>query len=254
MLQVVHFVRKRLLVMRRRFSFANRTISTCTNLENQYKAVTQQALLYVGVFLLVWFFGFLFRVSKKTRNPYLLIPAQILNPLQGFLNFFVYTWPRYAKSKEENPEKSLWWLIKDSIITATKAKIARRRLSDMQIRTMKKRKSILRRTQIRQESQAQCKSIKTTPNECANCPSSDVDAITSDENVDDFVDEGEPLTILQHLQRLDSNQDCEIDEPMTLPHELLIYNDTDGEMDENNNTSSIFLGNDTKSPKYIGEL
>ena len=255
MLQVVLFVRKRLLVMKRRFSFANRTISTCTNLENQYKAVTQQALLYVGVFLLVWFFGFLFRVSKKTRNPYLLIPAQVLNPLQGFLNFFVYIWPRYTKTKQENPDRTFWWLIKDAIVTRTKAKIARRRLSDMQIRTAKKRRSIERRSSLRQEAHTHEQSAQSIPIEITNrlSPSAESPEV----NLDDASDEEEPITILQQLQRLEATRDSEIDEPMISLQELEM--DDLGEKSDEDNVSSILLGSDTKSPKreanrYIGEI
>ena len=238
MLQVVHFVRTRLRVMKRRFSFANRTISTCANLEKQYRAVTKQALLYVVAFLLVWFFGFLFRVSDGTRNPTFLIPAQLLNPLQGFFNFFIYTWPRYAKSKEENPGMSFWWLIKDAIVTRTKDKVARRRLSDVQQRIMKKRRSIERRSSLRPDAHAAHRSEQASPIENMNYTSSMTESPTI-AVVETFVYEEEPITRLQSLQRLD---DCQRDEPMTFLHdEFELFDEGDGDGDWHENSDLILM-------------
>lgn len=197
MLQVVLFVRKRWIVMKHQFRFGNHIISPCINLEKQYRAATKQALLYVGAFILVWVFGFLFRVSRNTRNHGLLIPAQILNPLQGFFNFLIYTCPRYNKSKEENPGKSFWWLLKDSVITRTETKRARRRLSNLEQR-MKKRLS----------------SSKPNPPTAGGYNQFEYGISPQDATTLEFVEnlvheeEEEPITLLQSLQRLDQNQDC----------------------------------------------
>jgi hypothetical protein len=201
MWNVVLFVRKRLVTMRDRFSFAHRSISSCKNLEKQYIAAKTQALLYVMAHILVWVFPILYRVSSKTRIPHLLIPVQLLNPLQGFFNFFIYTWPRYEKAKEENPHKSYWWLIKDSIITTVKEKEARRRLSDVQQRTMKKRMSLLRRRE--QGSRHELRSSNKILN-------GDLVILSISSIVDESVSVEEPIATLQQIQRLDRVRDVDL--------------------------------------------
>lgn len=154
MLVTVLHVRKRMRVMNHRFSFQQSRISRSRNLDKQYRLVTKQAVLYVATFLLAWIFEYSFRLNRfmrgKAKTP-LLIPVQILNPMQGFFNFIIYVWPRFEKSKEENKEKSFWWLIHDSIITTTRSKTERRRSNDMSRRILQKRMSILRRVRLKEE-------------------------------------------------------------------------------------------------------
>ena len=214
MIQVVLFVRRRLVVVQRKFTFANRTISNCRNLEKQYKAATRQALLYVGTFLLVWFFGFLFRVSKKTRrNVYLLLPAQVLNPLQGFFNFLIYIWPRYVKSKEEFKDKSFFWLMYDSIVTPIKTKAARRRSFNVKIRVMKKRKSALLKQEDVEAGHRNFSEGQSYSKEGAK-------KIGVIENLNLPDEDEEPLTILQTLQRMGDLEEIDFTDSFNIEQEI----------------------------------
>lgn len=158
MLATVLHVRNRMRVMNHRFSFGQSQISRSRNLDKQYRLVTKQALLYVGTFVMVWAFEYIFRIARQIRGKStinLLIPEQVFNPMQGFFNFIIYLWPRYVKAKEESTDKSFWWLMQDSIITTTKTKTERRRSIDMNRRIIKKRMSIMRRLQLREDSRNQ---------------------------------------------------------------------------------------------------
>jgi hypothetical protein len=189
--------------MKHQFTFGNHIISSCTNLEKQYRAATKQAFMYVGALIFVWVFGFIFRVSQRTRNEYLLIPAQMLNPFHGFLNFFIYTWPRYVKSREENPGRSFWWLLEDSIITTSRTKRLRRRLSDSERRTSKKRASIIKRSPSKRnaESLNEFGLGNKAPSLYSRITASPLEIVDDDEH------DEERITALQTLQGLDSRKE-----------------------------------------------
>lgn len=123
MLAIVLYVRKRERIMNRRFSFNNAEISRSRNLVKQYKAVTRQAFLYIGSFLIVWIFPFITAIWQLNV---LGVLSVIFMPLQGFFNAIIYFMPRYLKTKEEHRDKSTFWILKDMIFTTTLAKEQRR--------------------------------------------------------------------------------------------------------------------------------
>ena len=90
---------------------------TTATFESIYPALTllffvlQQAMLYVTVFYLTYMWSFINRLLQQTLGHtfYGLVVCQaIFDPLQGFLNFFVYQRPCYLKERREHPHLSRW--------------------------------------------------------------------------------------------------------------------------------------------------
>ena len=133
---IVLHVRKRERIMNRRFSFRNAEISRSRSLIIQYKAVMTQASLYIGTFILVWACPAI-SMGFKVRPKLITILIQIFWPLQGLGNALIYFWPRFIKTKQENSDKSLWWVLKDMIFTTTLAKEQRRAV----VHAVRRRKS-----------------------------------------------------------------------------------------------------------------
>ncbi len=72
----------------------------------QHKRVKNQASMYVGAFLITWFFPTLFQlvivIAGKFPFPLLLLTATFV-PIQGFLNLVVFLRPKFMRYKNANP-------------------------------------------------------------------------------------------------------------------------------------------------------
>ena len=82
-----------------------------------------QCVLYVSVFYLTWVFPTIHRILLSTN---LLIPGDkasfwvvfftaMIMPLQGFLNFFIYLYPRYARKRSLDASYTWWHSARSSI-------------------------------------------------------------------------------------------------------------------------------------------
>jgi hypothetical protein len=125
MSSIIFFVKRRERVMNRRFSFGNHRIARSEGLIKQSKQAMVQGLFYIGSFILVWIFSSVYSFVKS-RPVALIILSQFFWPLQGFFNSLIYFWPRYTKTRNENQDKSFFWVIKDMIVTTTFQKEQRR--------------------------------------------------------------------------------------------------------------------------------
>jgi hypothetical protein len=98
--------------------------SVVSEQEKKITEVAIQATLYVLVFFVTWFFVVFTRVahlveSEAIINAYLPLAfiAEILFPLQGFLNFLVYLRPIYKKYRRVYQEASWWAVLRASLLT-----------------------------------------------------------------------------------------------------------------------------------------
>ena len=154
---IVYTVSNRQHTMNRRFSFANHPIAQSSHLSKQIHAVKRQAYLYLISSIIIWGFSSVHRILlmipamerhqqqsslSSSISSVLLILSQIFNPMQGFFHGIIYFWPRYIKSKEEYPDKTLGWLLYDAIITSTHEKIQRRQSVTLQKHYARRRKSM----------------------------------------------------------------------------------------------------------------
>jgi hypothetical protein len=112
------------------------------------------------------------------------------------------------KAREENKERSFWWLIQDCIITTTRSKAERRRSNDVSRRIVKKRMSILRRSRLREEIYIEPTIERSVCVELEDQTNVDVEeevypVLETDENVS-YADHG---TMLHPSQRIESTVD-----------------------------------------------
>ena len=75
-----------------------------------------QNVLYVGAFLVATLPYLLIIIlkengaSERTMFPAILF-NNLLAPLQGFFNVFVFARPRYVQARSSNPENGRWWAL-----------------------------------------------------------------------------------------------------------------------------------------------
>jgi len=87
-----------------------RNHSRLTRISERTNEVAKQGLAYVVAFFLTWMWSFILRLEDQVTGPpnsaFLIILAQIFNPLQGFLNYLVYIRPRVSRMRKQDPNVS----------------------------------------------------------------------------------------------------------------------------------------------------
>ena len=86
--------------------------------DKKVKAVSAQAMLYVGCFFITYIWSFILRIlgsmdiNDEIQLYPLLVLASIFHPLQGLFNLMVYSRPNYLRNRYRSPNQSRWWALK----------------------------------------------------------------------------------------------------------------------------------------------
>jgi len=88
---------------RRRYSY---TMNQMERRASEKRAIVGQSLLYTGAFFITFFFPILIIFLNSKRYYPLEALSEIFYPLQGFLNFILYTRSGVKRVKRTNPDKS----------------------------------------------------------------------------------------------------------------------------------------------------
>ena len=103
---------------------SKKTSSSDDSKTQRIRAVTTQAFLYVGGFLLAYFWTLVIRIMEGIyldgedegwMYP-LLILQSLCAPIQGFFNLLVYVRPQYVRVRRQFPSESRWWSFRRALL------------------------------------------------------------------------------------------------------------------------------------------